>query len=68
MRLIIRNESRLPMEDALLRCRSVIQEGRISTGPSGDQYCHATTFKDCVVFADKNKVSDRLIVSNILGQ
>jgi hypothetical protein len=51
------------MEDALLRVKHVVSNGKISKTAKGEQYCFITTWPDgTYVCADKNKKSDRLIV------
>ena len=62
-KLIIENRSNLSMEDALIRVKHVVSDGKISKTGKGDQYCFMTTWPDgTYVCADKNKKSDRLIV------
>jgi hypothetical protein len=62
-KLIIENRSNLSMEDALIRVKHVVSDGKISKTGKGKQYCFMTTWSDgTYVCADKNKKSDRLIV------
>ena len=64
-KLIIENRSNLSMKDALSRARQVVCQGKISKTSKGKQYCFATSWPDgTVVYADKNKKSDRLIVDS----
>jgi hypothetical protein len=68
-KLIIENHTDLKMNEALRYAKMVIEQGRISENHKGNQYCFATLFKKkeldkngVVVYADKNKKSDRLII------
>jgi hypothetical protein len=64
-KLIIENRTSMPMDDALEYVRSVIIKGKISKTSKGEQYCFAVAWPNGVrVFADKNKCSDRLIVTD----
>jgi hypothetical protein len=58
-RLIIRNCTKLPMQDVLDLAFLVVIRGRESG--NGTCYCHLTTFKNGVIcFATRNKRSDTL--------
>jgi len=60
-RIIIENRSSIPLFNAITYVESVIGQGRVSDG--GKSYCHVTTFEsDIVVYAMRNKASDRFIV------
>ena len=60
-KIIIQNETDLPMTDAMVYVKHVISHGRISKDET--QYCYVTTWPDgVIVYADKNKKSDRFIV------
>jgi len=62
-RLIIENRTGMPMVQAMEYAQSVVREGKISGDGDKAQYCYATTFDNgIVVWADKNKASDRLVV------
>ena len=61
-KLIIENRTNLKMEKILKYAYTVIKQGKISETYKGKQYCFVTTFQDVVVYADKNKKSDRLII------
>ncbi|MCP3680299.1 MAG: hypothetical protein GY782_08640 [Gammaproteobacteria bacterium] len=54
----------IPMCDALLRVAHVVGQGRISETSKGKQYCFITTWTDgTIVYADKNKNSDRFVIT-----
>ena len=60
-KLIINNETDLTMAEILPYALKVIEGGRISNFEK--QYCYLTTFHNgIIIYADKNKKSDRLIV------
>ena len=68
-KLIIENRTDLKMIEVMYYIEEVIKQGRISETHKGNQYCFATLFKKkeldkngVVVYADKNKKSDRLII------
>lgn len=51
---------------ALERVLQVMERGKISKTSKGEQYCFATTFSDnTIIYADKNKKSDRFVISDI---
>jgi len=63
-KLIIENRTDRPISELLGYIASVLDMGKISETSKGKQYCFATTFKDgIVIFADKNKKSDKLIIT-----
>lgn len=63
-KLIIENRSKLPMADATEYATEVILQGKISKTSKGEQYCFVTKFAGGItVYADKNKNSDRLIIT-----
>ena len=60
-KIIIENQTDLPMIRAISYVAAVIREGRISN--DGKQYCYATRFKgNIIVSTDLNKRSDRFVV------
>jgi len=62
-KLIIENRTELPMKEVLSYVKKVVEKGKISKTSKGKQYCFVTVFRDgIIVYADKNKKSDRLIV------
>lgn len=63
-KMIIENQSDLPMSEALAMARQVVELGRISN--DGKQYCYLTTFKRAQysVVSSLNKKSDKLVVYN----
>ena len=62
-KLIIENQTDLSLLEILGYVGHVVSMGKISETSKGKQYCFLTTYKgDIVVFADKNKKSDRLII------
>ena len=62
-KLIIENQTDLKMFDVLPYAGYVVSMGRISKTSKGKQYCFLTRCKDgIIVWADKNKNSDRLII------
>lgn len=63
-KFIIENRSAIPDTDAIRRVVRVVEMGRISN--SGENYCYATAFTDCVVITDKNMKSDRFIVTDLV--
>ena len=68
-RIIIENRTDLPMADMIKHVHTVIEMGRISKTSKGKQYCFGVTFWDgTVVWSDKNKASDRFVVSMQKGQ
>jgi len=62
-RIIIENRTNLPMDGVLPYVEKVIGQGRISN--SNTQYCYVTTWstEGIIVYADKNKKSDRFVVT-----
>jgi hypothetical protein len=60
-RIIIENRTDLSMNEVLPYVKRVIAQGRISK--NGTQYCYVTSWwSGLVVYADKNKRSDRFVV------
>jgi hypothetical protein len=60
-RLIVENQTDLPMAEILPYVKAVIEEGRISN--DGKCYCYATSWPNGItVVANENKASDRLLV------
>ena len=60
-KIIVNNLSSLSDAEALRRCATVMEHGRISN--NGLQYCYVVTFPDDVcVASDLNKCSDRFTV------
>lgn len=65
-KLIIENRTDLPMDKAIEFIQAVISAGKHSKTSKGHQYCFVTVFPgNIAVYADKNKNSDKLIVSRI---
>jgi len=65
-RIIIDNQTDLPMSEVLSYVRHVIRQGRISQNDT--QYCYVTTWTDeVIVFTGKNKKSDRFVVTKEIG-
>jgi len=63
-KLIIENRTELRILDLMSHIAAVLNQGRISKTAKGKQYCFVTRFtNDIVIYADKNKKSDRLIIS-----
>ena len=63
-KLIIENRTDLGLLEILGYVGDVINIGKISKTSKGKQYCFITTYKGgIVVYADKNKKSDRLIIT-----
>jgi len=63
-KLIIENRTEFPIEDLMGHIAAVISQGKISETSKGKQYCFVSKFEnDIIVYADKNKKSDRLIIS-----
>jgi len=63
-KLIIENRTDLGLLEILGYVGDVINIGKISKTSKGEQYCFITTYKGgIVVYADKNKKSDRLIIT-----
>ena len=63
-KLIIENSTDLPMVELLNYVKEIILQGKVSKTSKGKQYCFMTQFKDgVVIYADKNKKSDRLIIT-----
>jgi len=63
-KLIIDNRTELSMEDIISCVLKVISSGKISKTSKGEQYCFLTKFSNGIqISADKNKNSDRLIIS-----
>lgn len=62
-KIIIENRTKYSMPGILKCIDNVIRMGKISKTGKGEQYCFVTTFKpDIIVYADKNKKSDRFII------
>ena len=60
-KLIIENQTDLPMKEILIYINFVIQQGRISN--DGTQYCYLTAFDNGYAVASRlNKDSDKLII------
>lgn len=60
-KLIIENQTNIPMSDAILYIAVVIEDGRISN--KNTEYCYHTSFTNGIHVASfKNKKSDRLII------
>jgi len=67
-KLIIENRTELLMADVIYLVARVISGGKISKTSKGKQYCFCTTFSNgIVIYADKNKLSDKLIISEDKG-
>ena len=63
-KIIIENRTDMLMRDAIYYVKHVISQGRISESAGKKQYCFVTTWKDgTVVYAHKNKGSDRFVIS-----
>jgi hypothetical protein len=63
-RIIIENRTKMPIDDAMVYVMHVISQGRVSESKLGKQYCYVTTWKDgTIVYSEKNKASDRFVVS-----
>jgi hypothetical protein len=66
-KLIIENRTEFTIEYVMDFVLRVIKEGKVSKTSKGEQYCFLTSFSNgIVIYADKNKKSDRLIVSKDL--
>ena len=65
-RISIENRSKLSMGAALHYVKMVIEHGRISNNKTN--YCYVTTWSgdNIVIYAHKNKKSDRFVVSRRL--
>ena len=62
-KLIIENQTDLSLLEILGYVNHVVNMGKISKTSKGEQYCFLTTYRGgIVVYADKNKKSDRLII------
>jgi len=62
-KLIIENRTGRPILEILSHVEQVLVMGRISKNDT--QYCYATKFDDdIIVYASKNKQSDKFVVSN----
>ena len=60
-KIIVRNDSKLPMSEVLTYVKQVVEMGRISN--SGENYCYATVFKSgLVVEVRRNQESDTFTV------
>lgn len=61
-KLIIENKSEMTMSEALRYAINVIDQGRISA--NNTQYCYVTEYTNdkVIVYAAKNKKSDKLII------
>lgn len=64
-KLIIDNQSRMPMDYVMPLCERVIENGRISGTGDKAQYCYHTVFSTVSVSAFKNKHSDRLVIMDL---
>ena len=67
-RIIVENRTKLPMNEVLPYVGKVIADGRISN--NNTQYCYVNVWQAAgiTVCADKNKKSDRFIVTNKGGK
>jgi len=55
------------MKDILEYAIAVVKRGKISKTSKGKQYCFVTVFNDKIaVCADKNKMSDRLVIEKVM--
>lgn len=61
-KLIIENRTDLDMLKVLGLVHSVVAQGKISGSGDKKQYCYAMTFDKYVVWATKNKKSDRVTI------
>ncbi len=68
-KLIIENRTKIPWYQVIDYVSIIIGAGKTSKTSKGKQYCFATRFEDgVVVYADKNKKSDKLIISIWKGE